>query len=411
MVRSNPPPIIESYRLLPHPLLNLFALIALMVLAHLTYTGSRIALSLYALQLHASAFTVGLLMSLLAVVPMFFAVLIGRWTDRTGITKPALIALALLLTGALLPGLLRTLDSLYFASVLIGSGFMLVHITVNNAVGHLSSALTRKRDFGHLALGFSTSTVLGPVIAGFAIDHAGSAGQTGHGNAFLILALFPLLAFAALAIVRRTAPRAGFRAIPPDDARVMDLLRNPPLRAVFIVSGMLSMAWDLFNFMVPLQGARIGLSASTIGIIIGAFGVATFVVRLTMPWLARHLSEWQTLAAALAITTVVYLLFPLFSTVPVLLTLAFVLGLGLGACQPMVMSLIHISAPPGRSGEAVGVRTTVMNATHTILPLSFGALGALFGGLTPIFWLLAVMMGGSAWFAARRIGSPTGGAG
>ena len=385
--------------------MNLFALIALMVLSHLTYTGSRVALSLYALQLHASAFTVGLLMSLLAVVPMFFAVLIGRWTDRTGITKPALISLTLLTAGALLPGLLRTLDSLYFASVLIGSGFMLIHIAVNNAVGHLSSAETRKRDFSHLALGFSTSSVLGPVIAGFAIDHAATGGQTsGHGNTFLILALFPLLAFAALAVVRRTAPRAGFRAIPPVDARVIDLLRNVPLRAVFIVSGMLSMAWDLFNFMVPLQGARIGLSASTIGIIMGTFGVATFVVRLAMPWIARQFSEWQTLSGALVVTTGVYVLFPLFSTVPVLLALAFVLGLGLGVCQPMVMSLIHIAAPPGRSGEAVGVRTTVMNATHTILPLSFGALGALFGGLTPIFWLLALMMGGSAWFAARRAG-------
>ena len=385
--------------------MNLFALIALMVLSHLTYTGSRVALSLYALQLHASAFTVGLLMSLLAVVPMFFAVLIGRWTDRTGITKPALISLSLLTAGALLPGLLRTLDSLYFASVLIGSGFMLIHIAVNNAVGHLSSAETRKRDFSHLALGFSTSSVLGPVIAGFAIDHAATGGQTsGHGNTFLILALFPLLAFVALAVVRRTAPRAGFRAIPPVDARVIDLLRNVPLRAVFIVSGMLSMAWDLFNFMVPLQGARIGLSASTIGIIMGTFGVATFVVRLAMPWIARQFSEWQTLSGALVVTTGVYVLFPLFSTVPVLLALAFVLGLGLGVCQPMVMSLIHIAAPPGRSGEAVGVRTTVMNATHTILPLSFGALGALFGGLTPIFWLLALMMGGSAWFAARRAG-------
>ena len=95
----------------------------------------------------------------------------------------------------------------------------------------------------------------------------------------------------------------------------------------------------------------------------------------------------------------------LFRSVPVLMGLAFLLGLGLGACQPMVMSLIHIAAPAGRTGEAVGVRTTVMNASHTVLPLTFGALGALFGGLTPIFWILAVIMGGSAWFAARRTGS------
>ena len=87
------------------------------------------------------------------------------------------------------------------------------------------------------------------------------------------------------------------------------------------------------------------------------------------------------------------------------MALAFVLGIGLGACQPMIMSLIHLSAPAGRTGEAVGVRTTVMNASHTVLPLTFGALGAAFGGFIPIFWIIAACMTGGAFFSrshARR---------
>ena len=376
--------------------LNLVALITLLTLTHMTFTGSRVALSLYALQLGADSFTVGLLMSLLAVIPTLCAVMTGRWTDRTGIAKPALIALLLMLAATLLPGTLRSLHSLYASSMLLGSGFMLIHVAVNNAVGHLSTPETRKSDFGYLALGFSISSVFGPVIAGFSIDYAG------HAETFLILAVLPLLGAGALTVVRKTAPVATVRAAPPADARVMDLLRIAPLRAVFVVSGLLSMGWDLFTFMVPLQGARIGLSASTIGIIMGSFGVATFVVRVAMPWLARNLSEWATLTSAFGITCLVYLLFPLFTAVPMLIALAFLLGLGLGACQPMVMSLIHTSAPAGRSGEAVGVRTTVMNASHAVLPLTFGALGTAFGGLTPIFWILALVMGGGAWFAGRN---------
>lgn len=376
--------------------MNLLALIALMVLSHLTFTGSRVALSLYALNLHASAFTVGLLMSLLAVIPMLFSVMIGRWTDRSGVIKPTLIAILMLVAGTLLPGLLRTVESLHVASVLLGSGFMLAHVAVNNTVGHISTPERRKTNFGHLALGFSTSSVCGPVVAGFSIDHLG------HANTFLVLAIFPVLAGIALLVVRKTTPHAHQRAAPPENPRVVDLLRNAPLRAVFVVSGLLSMGWDLFTFMVPLQGARIGLSASTIGIIMGTFGVATFVVRAAMPWLARQFSEWQTLTGAMLITAVVYLLFPLFTAIPVLLALAFLLGLGLGACQPMVMSLIHITAPEGRTGEAVGVRTTVMNASHTFLPLTFGALGAAFGGFTVIFWILAVIMGSGSVYASRR---------
>lgn len=367
-----------------------------MVLSHLSFTGSRVALSLYALHLSASTFTVGLLMSLLALIPMLFSVLIGRWTDRVGAIRPALISLTLLCCGTLLPGLLRSVDSLYAASVLIGSGFTLMHVTINNAVGHASTPEDRKANFGQLALGFSISSMFGPMVAGFSIDHLG------HAETFLVLAAFPMLASIAWVMARRMAPGAVLRESPPPDAQVMDLLRLPSLRAVFVISGLLSMAWDLFNFIVPLHGKSIGLSASTIGLIMGSFGVATFVVRAAMPWIARSFSEWTTLTGALAITTVVYLLFPLFSAIPVLLALAFLLGLGLGACQPMVMSLIHIAAPAGRTGEAVGVRTTVMNASHTVLPLTFGALGAAFGGLMPIFWLLAVVMGGGSFYAARH---------
>ena len=80
------------------------ALTVLLVFVHIMFTGGRVALSHYALQLQASAFTVGVLLSLLsllAVIPMFMSVPIGRWTDQAGPTLPSL--LAILLTGAGLP--------------------------------------------------------------------------------------------------------------------------------------------------------------------------------------------------------------------------------------------------------------------------------------------------------------------
>ncbi len=372
-----------------------------MVLAHVAFTGARVALALFGISLGGSTFTVGLLMSLLTVLPMFLSVVAGRWTDRAGAFKPILIAQGLVTAGALLPGLRPQLSSLYLASVLLGSGFMLAHIAVNNAVGHASTPETRKRAFTALALGFSTSTVSGPLIAGFSID------LMGHANTFLLMAAFPAIGLVLMGLLRRQAHAPVHAAAPPVDVHVMELLRDAPLRAVFIVSGLLSMAWDMFTFMVPVQGARIGLSASTIGIIMGCFGVATFVVRLALPWISRNLSEWQTLCSALVLTAFVYFLFPLFTAAPVLMGLAFLLGLGLGSTQPMVMSLIHIAAPAGRTGEAVGVRTTLMNASHTVLPLAFGVLGTALG-MVPAFWTLAVAMSAGSIFAGKRTGSASG---
>jgi len=368
-----------------------------MVLTHLTYTGSRFTLQLYAIKLTATPFTVGLLMSLLAVVPMFMSVHIGRWTDRAGPVKPAIIAIVCVFVGTLIPAVFQSIASLYVASLIIGSGFMVAHIAVNNAVGHTAPE-NRTRAFSHLALGFSTSSMMGPVVAGFAID------ALGHVWAFVVLACSTLAAFFAWLLVRGSMPSMHDAPRPPADARVMDLLRLPHLRAVFIVSGMLSMAWDMFNFMVPLHGSQIRLSASTLGLIMGCFGVATFVVRAGMSFIAARFSEWQTLTGALAITTGVYFLFPLFHEVPVLMGLAFILGLGLGSAQPMVMTLLHAASPPGRAGEAVGVRTTVLNGSSTVVPLLVGSLGAAVG-VVPAFWLVATTLTACGVFAWRRIGA------
>lgn len=376
--------------------MNLYALISLMVLLHVTFTGSRIALSLFSIDLGATPFTVGLVMSLLAAIPMFLSVHTGRWIDRIGVMRPTLISAVMLIAGSLAPVLQPSIVALFAASILIGTGFMLAHLAINNAVGHADTHEQRTRAFSLLALGFSTSSVLGPVIAGFFID------IVGYTYVFLVLGAFPVVALGVLYFQRgtETAPerKAADAGAKP---QLIDLLRNAPLRAVFIVSGLMSMGWDLFTFMVPIQGARIGLSASTIGLIMGAFGVGTFAVRLALPWIARTFTGWRILTGALALTAFVYLFFPLFNTASILMALAFVLGLGLGASQPMVMSLIHVTAPVGRTGEAVGVRSTLISVSQTFLPLMFGGLGAAIG-MTPVFWTLAACLSAGAVFARKH---------
>jgi MFS family permease len=152
---------------------------------------------------------------------------------------------------------------------------------------------------------------------------------------------------------------------------------------------------------MPIYGTSIHLSASTIGLIIGSFALATFIVRIALPWLSRHLNEWPMITATMCVACVAYAIFPLLTTVPLLAAIAFLLGLGLGATQPSVLSLIYAAAPVGRAGEAVGVRMVVLNASSTFLPLAFGGLGAALG-MTPIFWSMSAALAGGGWVANRR---------
>jgi MFS family permease len=90
--------------------------------------------------------------------------------------------------------------------------------------------------------------------------------------------------------------------------------------------------------------------------VLSSFAAATFVVRFSMRVIARRMTEQQVLTAALFVAGSVYLVFPFSTSVVGLMSLSFVLGLGLGSSQPMVLSLLHTHAPPGRLGEAAGVR-------------------------------------------------------
>jgi predicted MFS family arabinose efflux permease len=170
---------------------------------------------------------------------------------------------------------------------------------------------------------------------------------------------------------------------------------------VFLFSGLLATGWDMYTFVIPIYGSRIGLSPSTIGIVMSSFALATFVVRLAMPSVARRLSEWTVVCTALAIAGAAYSLFPLVTQVPFLIALSFLLGLGLGCAQPMIMAALYAASPPGRQGEVVGMRTTMINASQTFLPLAFGAVGTALG-MAPILWTMAVALLLGSWLAGKR---------
>jgi len=85
-----------------------------------------------------------------------------------------------------------------------------------------------------------------------------------------------------------------------------------------------------------------------------------------------------------------------------LMALSFSLGLGLGMSQPMVMSLLHSHAPPGRMGEAAGVRMSLVQTMSVCVPLAFGALGATIG-LTPVFWSVGVCLATGGWLTKRAV--------
>jgi predicted MFS family arabinose efflux permease len=375
--------------------MSLLRIIVLFVMAHLGFVSARMTGSLYALANGASTFTVGVMMALFALVPMLIAVRAGRWLDAVGPWRPVASGLALMLGGLLLPALfsyaIADVAPLLVAAALIGTGSTLAMIAVQHVVGERADPDNRAADFSLLALGASVSGFCGPIISGVLIDLAG------HRVTFAFFAGVLLLALGWLWINRALFPQHQGPPRSVEPGNTFDLLRQKPVRNVLLATALVSMSWDLQTFMVPVHGSRVGLSAVQIGVVLGSFAAATFTIRLAMPWVSRRFSEWDILTFTLFTGAAAFILFPFFESLLPLMAVAFLLGLGLGAAQPNVMSLLHSRAPEGRVGEALGLRTTIMNSSHVVLPLIFGAFGSILG-IAAMFWVMASMLvaGGSA---------------
>ncbi|RYF75350.1 MAG: MFS transporter [Comamonadaceae bacterium] len=254
-----------------------------------------------------------------------------------------------------------------------------------------ADATQLKRVFSWLAISPAAANFVGPFAAGLLIDHAGpTPGHlTGFRVAFGLLALLPL---AGWLLARATAEQPQVRAAPgAAPPRAWDLLGNPMFRRLLFVNWLQAAAWDVHTFVLPILGHERGLSASMIGGVLGAFAVAAAAIRVLLPVVASRVSERSVIAASNVVTAGVFACYPLMSTALGMGLCSVVLGVALGAVQPMVMSMLHQITPHARHGEALGLRVMTINASSVAMPMLFGAAGAIIG-IGGLFWLVGAVV-------------------
>jgi len=370
-----------------------FRVILLSLVIHSCYVGSKVVTSLLALELGANQAVVGILAACYAFFPLVLAVYSGRFADTVGMRLPMIVGVVC--TGlAMLIGYLRpTLGILFIVALLMGAAFVLFNVSIQNLAGGIGRPDARAHNFSLLSIGYSVSTFLGPTFAGFSIDRAGYAATYGFFAAVTLIPLCILLYDRRLADVQPASAETEKRS-------ALDLLRNPPLRTLIVTSGLVVAASDLFAFYLPVYGHAIGLSASMIGVILGTYAFAAFVTRFTLPVLLRRFSANRLMFAFMLTAACAFVLLPFTHRVALLMVLAFLVGLGLGCGQPVLMTLAYERSPTGRTGEVTGLRLTANNVARVVIPLLSGTIGAALGA-APVFWLNAANLAAVSYFSRK----------
>lgn len=359
-----------------------------------SFMSSRVLMSLYAIELGASAASIGILIAVYGVGPLLLSIRAGKVADRFGSYRPIVLGSAGLAAGLAIPYFFPRLEVLYFSALVIGVALVFLNIALQHLIASLGDADQRTRNVSLQSLAVAASAMVGPLLVGLSIDHRG------HVPTFLYLSIVVLLSCLAWIACRRVIPYKKRAARQEAGGGLRVLLEQPGLRRITIISGLVAAGVDLYSFYMPIYGHSIGLSATMIGVVLGAFATAQFVVRSVLPVLVRRCGEDAMMTGSMYLAGATFLLFPFVHQLTALLLLSFALGLGLGVGQPLSIIMTYNRAPAGRTGEALGLRFTVVNFTHMAIPVAFGTLGSALG-LVTVFLANSALMVGGGYFHRR----------
>ena len=352
-----------------------------------------------ALELDVPPAVLGALAAGFAVAPLVLALPAGRLVDRVG-ERRVMVGGALLLTASSLAFLVLggTVGGLLAASMLLGTGHLGCVVGQQALVANTAGRGAYDTAFGYYTFAASLGQSLGPAMIAL-FGGARSIPDT--------TAIFAWSAGIAAGLVVLSALTAGGAQVRATSTRaeggVRELLRTPGLRRALLTSCVVLATLDITLAYLPALGTERGLSSGTVGAFLTVRGLASmgsrfFLGRLTAAFGRRAVLVTSTTGAAVALALVAVPL-PVWAVAALLA----VVGFGMGAGQPLTMSWLAESAPPGLRGRAMSLRLAGNRTGQIVIPSVAGLLaaGTGAGGV-----LLASALGlGWAGFAARRLPS------
>jgi MFS family permease len=265
-----------------------------------------------------------------------------------------------------------------------GAGFAIA-TTANMA------ALVERRADGANAgsiMGWYTGAIaVGYAVAGFVGGALGDA--LGPGPAIRVLAVVPLVAGVALAVVvGRSTP---MRAAEPDrrGAWWRDFHGLPAaVWLAFFVTLYINLVSGVVLTFLPIYGLAIGLSLTQVGVLQGVHGGAAAVVRFLSGVVFRFVSYRRTLAIMVVVSGIAVATIAGVTVMAALTGACALLGLTRGLLRVASGALVMDEAA-GRSGPASSLYLAGLDLGKVLGPVA-GGVGASAIGLRPTFLAAAV---------------------
>jgi MFS family permease len=348
--------------------------------------------------------TIGALVSLMYLAPLFLAIPIGRRIDILGVRRPLLAgALAL----AVLPLIAAARPELWALAVLqLGAGTAQVTVMISGqaAVAGLASDADRLRNLGWYTTAIATGQLVGPVLAGSLAD------LWGYPAAFAVSGSVALLAALGVPFVH-----VAVATVPTGHAvrlrtAMTRLWRRPQVRVAMLASSVVLMTFAVNQAFLPVLLGDRSFSPTAIGALFSLMALASLFVR---PFVARIVGALGGTSTAIVACTLIVglgaLAIGLAPVTSIVVLAAVLIGAGSGVTQPTSIDLVLDGAVSSERGAVLGLRIAVNRVAQLAGPLLLGLVAQGLGARAA-FVGVAVIVAAAASFAHATRGAATRGA-
>ncbi len=329
---------------------------------------------LWALDVGASAFWIGMAIAMRALLAMVFSIQAGAIMDRLGTRR---VTLWLGVGGAAMVPiypLFPSVAGILLLQVVVGFLHLTCWIGAQALVGRLTKGDPAL--MGRFTFLATLGNFLGPFLAGLAWQYLGPWGAFGMVSVWSLA--FVLVTYA---VSRDVDGSAGIRVTFADllprwttYAAGFALMRVPIITYVIIVSAILAGMYAMRHTFFAIYLESIDFRGGEIGFIVGSIALSGSVAGIAVGRLSRWIApHWLVLIGTVA-ATAAFCMAPLFSNFWWLLVVACTTGACSGTAFPMILSVLTRGAGTDNQGLSVGLRATMNRTASLAVPVSMGAI-------------------------------------
>ncbi|WP_332701474.1 MFS transporter [Devosia sp.] len=371
--------------------------------------------ALYATELGASTFAVGLMVTLKALLPIVIAMPAGQLIDSIGPMKMLKFGSWFLLASLVCTVFATGIPLLALSQVLIGASVIIMASSFQVLVAH-GDRESRNNAIKKYSMWMSGGGMLGPIVGGL-IASAFAVPNDGYRAAFVASLIACVLFMVALFWLSTRYPHPDASHVRVRDAfspagivssykRGIGLAGSRPVQFGLTGTFLVMYIQALYMSFLPLYLDQNGFATFLIALTISLKGLAGMLSRFALSGLMNRYSLELILLSAGTIAAVGVVLTPVAVGNPVtMLLLAAAIGGAVGVNLPVSIMIMVDAVGESERGKLMGLRLLANRFSQVLSPAMFGILGQLFG-LTAAFYsggavLVATVLGFSAFTVHR----------